>query len=94
MKATVTAPASRAEKKTPGSLVLSGIAITHPDRVISETGHVTKGELAEYYSASRPSSCLISCGALSACCAVLGDRRRMLLPAQSRQRPGCGCKAF
>ena len=32
------------------SLVLSGISITHPNRVISETGHVTKGDLAEYYA--------------------------------------------
>src|SRR5205814_919101 len=32
------------------SLVLSGVTITHPDRVISETGHITKGELAEYYA--------------------------------------------
>jgi len=32
-------------------LVLEGITITHPDRVISETGHVTKGELAEYHAA-------------------------------------------
>jgi len=31
-------------------LVLRGITITHPDRVISEDGHVTKGELAEYYA--------------------------------------------
>jgi bifunctional non-homologous end joining protein LigD len=37
-----------------GTLILSGITITHPDRVISETGHVTKGELAEYYSAVAP----------------------------------------
>ncbi|HEY6989862.1 MAG TPA: non-homologous end-joining DNA ligase [Bryobacteraceae bacterium] len=36
--------------KNAGKLVLSGISITHPDRVISEIGHVTKGELAEYYS--------------------------------------------
>jgi len=35
---------------TPGNLTLSGIAITHPDRVISETGRVAKGELAEYYA--------------------------------------------
>ena len=49
----------------PAGLTLSGIAITHPDRVISETGHVTKGELAEYYSASRPSSFLMSSGAPS-----------------------------
>jgi len=39
-----------AEKKTAGSLVLGGISITHPDRVISEAGHITKGELAEYYA--------------------------------------------
>jgi bifunctional non-homologous end joining protein LigD len=39
-----------AEKKTARSLVLSGISITHPDRVISETGHITKGELAKYYA--------------------------------------------
>jgi bifunctional non-homologous end joining protein LigD len=39
-----------AEKKTAGSLVLGGISITHPDRVISEIGHITKGELAEYYA--------------------------------------------
>jgi bifunctional non-homologous end joining protein LigD len=32
-------------------LVLRGITITHPERVISEIGHITKGELAEYYSA-------------------------------------------
>jgi len=34
--------------------VAGGITITHPDRVISETGHVTKGELAEYYAAVAP----------------------------------------
>lgn len=32
-------------------LVLHGITITHPDRVISASGHVTKGGLAEYYAA-------------------------------------------
>jgi len=37
-------------KKQTGNLVLSGISITHPKRVISETGHITKGELAEYYA--------------------------------------------
>jgi bifunctional non-homologous end joining protein LigD len=35
-------------------LVLEGITITHPERVISETGHVTKGELAEYHAAVAP----------------------------------------
>jgi bifunctional non-homologous end joining protein LigD len=39
-----------AEKKAAGSLVLGGISITHPDRVISEIGHITKGELAEYHA--------------------------------------------
>ena len=38
-------------KEKSGNLVLSGVAITHPDRVISETGHITKRELAEYYAA-------------------------------------------
>lgn len=36
------------------SLVLHGITITHPGRVISDTGHITKGELAEYYAAIAP----------------------------------------
>ncbi|MFL6449065.1 MAG: DNA ligase D [Bryobacteraceae bacterium] len=43
-------PKSATGKKDGGSMMLSGIAITHPDRVISETGHITKGELAEYYA--------------------------------------------
>lgn len=38
----------------PGSLMAAGIAISHPDRVISETGSVTKGELAEYHAAVAP----------------------------------------
>jgi bifunctional non-homologous end joining protein LigD len=41
---------SRVEKKKPSGLVVSGIAITHPDRIISQTGQITKGELAEYFS--------------------------------------------
>jgi len=36
------------------SFVLNGVTLTHPDRVISETGHITKGELAEYYAAIAP----------------------------------------
>lgn len=40
-----------AKKALTGDLVLRGVRITHPDRVISETDHVTKGALAEYYSA-------------------------------------------
>ncbi|MGH9694525.1 MAG: non-homologous end-joining DNA ligase, partial [Bryobacteraceae bacterium] len=42
------------EKKEFGGLVVSGITITHPQRVISEIGHITKGELAEYYAAVAP----------------------------------------
>jgi bifunctional non-homologous end joining protein LigD len=37
--------------KSVGAMVIAGITITHPERVISETGHVTKGEVAEYYGA-------------------------------------------
>jgi len=44
--------ASKAAK--PASLVVAGVAISHPDRVISQTGHVTKGELAEYHAAVTP----------------------------------------
>ena len=44
-------PAKRPAAK---GLVLEGITITHPERVISETGHVTKGELAEYHAAVAP----------------------------------------
>jgi bifunctional non-homologous end joining protein LigD len=41
--------------KTPKTnLTLSGITITHPDRVVSETGHVTKGQIAEYYASIAP----------------------------------------
>jgi len=52
-------PSGNVAKTTPakekaGALVAGGITITHPDRVISETGHVTKGELAEYYAAVAP----------------------------------------
>ena len=38
----------------PGTLVAAGVTITHPDRVISKTGDVTKGELAEYHAAVAP----------------------------------------
>ena len=61
-----------AKDKTQGEqLVLDGITITHPDRVISETGHVTKGELAEYYAARRaPYAAAASDATRSACCAA------------------------
>jgi bifunctional non-homologous end joining protein LigD len=42
------APATAGNKA--GTLVVGGITITHADRVISDTGRVTKGELAEYYA--------------------------------------------
>lgn len=49
MQTSITTKAA-AGKKDAESLVLGGISITHPGRVISETGHITKGELAEYYA--------------------------------------------
>ena len=36
------------------SFVLHGINITHPARVISEIGHITKGDLAQYYATVAP----------------------------------------
>jgi bifunctional non-homologous end joining protein LigD len=53
VKKTVKAKMAK-EKESGADLILDGIKITHPDRVISETGHVTKGELAEYYAAIAP----------------------------------------
>uniref|UniRef100_Q022T8 DNA ligase (ATP) n=1 Tax=Solibacter usitatus (strain Ellin6076) TaxID=234267 RepID=Q022T8_SOLUE len=41
-------------KAIEGKKVLHGITITHPERVISDTGQITKGELAEYYAAVAP----------------------------------------
>jgi bifunctional non-homologous end joining protein LigD len=43
-----------AGSKRSDSPVLNGIAITHPGRVISEAGHISKGELARYYAAAAP----------------------------------------
>ena len=53
-KKAATATASAGFDAKSKGLVLAGIAIAHPERVISETGHVTKGELAEYYAAVAP----------------------------------------
>ena len=39
-----------APKRSNGVLVLYGVSITHPGRVISDAGQVTKGELAEYHA--------------------------------------------
>ena len=47
-------PAAKVRKEVPGALVLEGVTITHPGRVISEVGQVTKGALAEYYAAVAP----------------------------------------
>lgn len=46
--------APKSAKKNASKLVVDGIGITHPDRIISETGHITKGELAEYFAAVAP----------------------------------------
>jgi bifunctional non-homologous end joining protein LigD len=43
-------PVQAAAKKQANSLLVGGVAITHPDRVISAAGHITKGDLAEYYA--------------------------------------------
>jgi bifunctional non-homologous end joining protein LigD len=47
-------PSRKASSPQAGPLVLHGVAISHPDRVISEAGHITKGALAEYYAAVAP----------------------------------------
>jgi len=47
---TAVAAKPAAQKKSAERLVLADVTISHPDRVISEEGHVTKGELAEYYA--------------------------------------------
>lgn len=52
--ATTATYGSTAPKKKAGALIVGGIAITHPERVISETGPITKGELAGYYAAVVP----------------------------------------
>ena len=35
-------------------LILHGVTITHPDRVVYEEGRITKGEVARYYAAVAP----------------------------------------
>ena len=52
-KTLVSAKAATGKSK-PGNVIVNGIAITHPDRVISEAGHITKGQLAEYYGSVAP----------------------------------------
>jgi bifunctional non-homologous end joining protein LigD len=45
-------------RKTPAppqtTIEVAGVTITHPDRVISQTGAITKGQLAEYYGLAAP----------------------------------------
>jgi bifunctional non-homologous end joining protein LigD len=52
--ATATPGAAGTKKKKTTSLILCGITITHPDRIISDAGHITKGEVAEYYASVAP----------------------------------------
>jgi bifunctional non-homologous end joining protein LigD len=49
-----TTNSTAAPKTNADGLVAGGIAITHPDRIISEVGHITKGDLAEYHAAVAP----------------------------------------
>jgi bifunctional non-homologous end joining protein LigD len=51
---TAAAAKSAKEKIKTERLILSGVTITHPERVISTVAHVTKGELAEYYAGVAP----------------------------------------
>jgi bifunctional non-homologous end joining protein LigD len=41
-------------KREPRPGVVAGITITHPDRIISKVGNITKGDLAEYYATVAP----------------------------------------
>jgi bifunctional non-homologous end joining protein LigD len=49
-----TAAPSASNRPKTDVLIEAGVTISHPDRVISETGHITKGELAEYHAAIAP----------------------------------------
>ncbi len=51
-----TTPSAATAKKRGKSagLVLAGVTITHPDRVVSDVSRVTKGEVAEYYAEIAP----------------------------------------
>ena len=37
-----------------GDVILHGVRITHPDRIVFEDGHITKGDVARYYAAVAP----------------------------------------
>lgn len=82
-------------QKPPGGLVVAGIAITHPDRVISPTGQVTKGELAEYIAGVADLMLPhIVRHPLSLMALSFGYRRRMFFPAQSGPWPRRGHSHF
>jgi bifunctional non-homologous end joining protein LigD len=49
-----TAAPSASNRPKTDVLIEAGVTISYPDRVISETGHITKGELAEYHAAIAP----------------------------------------
>jgi DNA primase len=54
---------------------VAGINITHPDRIISDVGGITKRDLAEYYAAVAPVFLPNIVGAQSAYCDVLAASR-------------------
>jgi bifunctional non-homologous end joining protein LigD len=84
---TFTGAKTAAEKKAAGSLVLSGISITHPDRVISEIGQITKGELGRilcrcsFFDPAAYCAASFEPAALS-----LGNRQTVLFSEEPRQR--------
>lgn len=47
-------PMQLAKDSNQKPVIVAGIAITHPDRVISAAGRITKGELAAYYETVAP----------------------------------------
>jgi bifunctional non-homologous end joining protein LigD len=47
-------PVAKAAAREPDDLVLHGVRITHPGRIVFEAGHITKGQLARYYAAAAP----------------------------------------
>jgi hypothetical protein len=52
-----TTPDRRFMKKTgvdESALILHGVTITHPDRLVFEEDAITKGEVARYYAAVAP----------------------------------------
>ena len=72
--------------KKAGTLVVSGVAITHADRIISDAGRITKGELAEYYAGVAAFILpQVVRRAPQPAALPLRVRRRVLFSTQSRQ---------